>query len=420
MAYKKDLDNVRNLLDALGNPHNKFKCIHVAGTNGKGSVSHMVAAVLSHASYKTGLYTSPHLRDFRERIRIDGAMVPKEFVVSFTARIKPLIETIEPSFFEVTVAMAFEYFAVQNVDVAVVETGLGGRLDSTNIILPEISIITNIGFDHAAILGDTLEKIAFEKAGIIKQNIPVIVGETLPETLPVFIKKASEQQAEIVLAEQEYAIDSVKTAMESLQVELVNKATKEVVAIATDLPGIYQQYNLRTAYTALKILQHNGWELTQQEMLHGLKHVSSNTGLLGRWQVLHKKPWLVADVAHNSEGIVQLVRHIQAMENEVGDVHVIYGTSADKDLQGILPLFPKHWHYYFTKAQLPRAMNENDLRHHAATFQLFGPAIAHIMPALEFVVKNAAPNDLIVVSGSIFLVGEIDEPTVNSLFRPNA
>ncbi len=420
MAYKKDLHNVRSLLDALGNPHKKFKCIHVAGTNGKGSVSHMVAAVLSNSSYKTGLYTSPHLRDFRERIRIDGAMVPKEFVVSFTAQIKPLIEIIEPSFFEVTVAMAFEYFAMQHVDVAVVETGLGGRLDSTNIILPEMSIITNIGFDHATILGDTLAKIAFEKAGIIKQNIPAVIGEALPETLPVFIEKAKEQQAELILAEQEYAIGSVKTAMESLEVALVNKATKEVVTIETDLPGIYQQYNLRTAYTALKILQRNGWELTQQEMLLGLKHVSSNSGLLGRWQVLHKKPWVVADVAHNAEGIVQLVQHIQAIENEVGDVHVIYGTSADKDLQGILPLFPKHWHYNFTKAQLPRAMNENDLRRYAAAFHLYGPAFAHIMPALGFVIKNASPNNLILICGSVFLVGEIDEARVNSLFDPNA
>ncbi len=412
-AYKKDLHNTIILLEALGNPHQLFKSIHIAGTNGKGSTSHMLAAVFHKAGYKTGLYTSPHLYDFRERIRVSGGqqldMISKDFVVDFTERINPLIEEIEPSFFEVTVAMAFAWFAHREIDIAIIETGLGGRLDSTNIITPELSIITNIGWDHMNLLGDSIDKIAWEKAGIIKKGIPVVIGETLPETKPVFEQKADDCRAEVLYAENKYEIQNIQPGIEQISLTLQNNTTGQAETFFCDLPGIYQQFNLRTVITALNQLRKQGWKLSNDHIHEALQQVKSLTGLGGRWQVIGRNPYVVLDVAHNEAGMQQLLKQMATLQKEIGfeKIHMVIGMVKDKDIDKVLGLLPPAYHYYFTQAQLPRAMPYAELKAKAGKFNLSGEAFPTPDIALEYARSIASENDLIIVCGSVFVVAEV-------------
>ena len=404
-AFKKDLTNTLEICEVLGNPQKKFKSIHVAGTNGKGSVSHMLAAVLQTANYKTGLYTSPHLKDFRERIKVNGEMCDEDFIVTFVEKVKPLIEKIQPSFFEITVAMAFSYFAEQNVDVAVVEVGLGGRLDSTNIITPELCVITNIGFDHMNMLGDTLEKIAYEKAGIIKENIPVIIGETFPETKPVFEKVAKEKNAPLIFAgNNRYAADWNHNHNQ-LNVTVVEKEKDEHITYRLDLPGIYQRKNLVTVLETIKCLQKKGWKIEDEQIHKGLSQAKKITGLHGRWEVIHQKPTVVLDVAHNVDGIKQLVEQIEL--STYNDLHIIIGMVKDKEIEKILEQLPKFAKYYFTKAQIPRALPTTELALKAARLELKGNIYNDVNTALKEALQHANEEDLIIVCGSVFLVGEL-------------
>lgn len=412
-AYKKDLTNTLALLKALGNPHHSFKCVHIAGTNGKGSVSHILASIFHVSGYKTGLYTSPHLYDFRERIKTSTGplleMCSENFVIDFVKKLKPEIEAIEPSFFEVTVAMAFSYFAEQQVDIAIIETGLGGRLDSTNVLLPELSIITNIGWDHMDILGNTLPEIAFEKAGIIKPNVPVIIGESLAETQPVFEKKARECNAPIYWAEEEWEIMMVETRMAAIDVCLQQKKLQTLVKITCDLPGMYQQYNIRTVVTAVEKLQDKGWKLPNEALVKALTEVKNTTGLWGRWQLIGKNPVIVLDVAHNVNGIEVLLKQITHFEKtgEIEKVHLVMGMVKDKDIGKVLTLLPTHYLYYFTQAQLPRALPFSEMQANAGKFGLTGNGFAEVNEALQAAINEANPKDLIVVCGSIFLVAEV-------------
>lgn len=405
-AIKKDLHNTIELCEALNNPHKKFKTIHVAGTNGKGSVSHMLAAVLQTAGYKTGLYTSPHLHDFRERIKVNGEMISEEFVVEFTERIQPQIDLIHPSFFEITVAMAFDYFAQQQVDVAVVEVGLGGRLDSTNIITPELSIITNIGWDHMNLLGDTLEKIAGEKAGIIKPGIPVVVGEVITETKPVFENRAKEQQAVLHVATDEFNIISKEQSNGYLFVEAEDVKSKLLQSYQLDLPGIYQTKNILTVLTAIKLLQQKEWNISEQQIYTALSQVKKINGLHGRWETIHQHPSVIVDVGHNEDGIKQIVA--QLAETTYNKLHIITGMVKDKEVEKVLSLLPKDATYYFTHAHLPRALPEDQLQAKAAVFGLKGETYPDVNNALSIALKNASADDLILICGSVFLAGEVD------------
>ena len=406
-AYKADLVNTIRLLDQLGNPQQKFKSIHIAGTNGKGSTSHMLAATFQTAGLKTGLYTSPHLRDFRERIKIDGAMVDEGFVIDFTQRIQPLIEEIEPSFFEITVAMAFEYFAQKRVDIAVVEVGLGGRLDSTNIILPILSIITNIGRDHMNILGDTLEKIAYEKAGIIKDGVPVIIGEALPETKAVFEKIAAERKAPIIFANEKRWVAEWQTNNHFLEVSVAkNELTQDHKKYQIDLPGIYQLKNVLTVIEAVDQLHSMGWAITHEHLQAALPHVKKLTGLYGRWQVLQQHPTVIADVGHNEDGIKQIVQQLEL--TTYNQLHMVIGFVKDKEVSNVLELLPKTATYYFTKAQIERAMPEEILQSLAVSNGLRGQSYSEVNMALKQALANATKDDLILICGSVFLVGEVN------------
>lgn len=404
-AIKKDLTNTLILCDRLHNPQQRFKSIHVAGTNGKGSVSHMLAAILQSCGYKTGLYTSPHLKDFRERIKVNGEMITQEAVVRFTEAIIPSINEIQPSFFEITVAMAFDYFADQEVEFAVIETGLGGRLDSTNIVMPELSIITNIGMDHMQILGDTLEKIAWEKAGIIKDIIPVIIGALQPETAPVFKAKAAEKNAPIFFADTQRYVDEYKNEMQELVVTVVDTASNEKQKIHLDLTGIYQTKNIVTVLAAVNQLKKLGWEIEEKDMLYGLRHAKKITGLHGRWEVVHHDPAVVLDVAHNEDGIKQLVAQIEFTDYH--NLHIVIGMVKDKEVEKIMTLLPREATYYFTKAPIPRAMPEDQLALIATDHGLKGHQYADVNTALITAVNRANKDDLIVVCGSVFVVGEV-------------
>lgn len=404
-AFKKDLTNTILLCEHLDNPHQKFKSIHVGGTNGKGSVSHMLAAIFQKAGYKTGLYTSPHLYDFRERIRINGELVSEEFVVSFVERIKPLIEKIEPSFFEITVAMAFEVFAEQNVDIAIIEVGLGGRLDSTNIITPELSVITNIGMDHMNMLGNSLEEIALEKAGIIKKNIPVVIGEWLPQTKPVFEKKANEAGSDIVYADEVFDEVSHEIHPGFLKIRYKEKGGNSV-SIQTDLPGIYQVQNVRTVLTAIKTLKQLAWKLDEETVLSALKNVKQTTGLMGRWEVIRQEPAVVLEVAHNKDGIEKMLQHLEQVSYQ--QLHIILGMVKDKDVEQVLDLLPANANYYFTQAHIPRALPSDQLQEKAKKLLLSGETYEDVNTALKTALQKAAKQDLIIVCGSIFLVAEVD------------
>ncbi|MEZ5105079.1 MAG: folylpolyglutamate synthase/dihydrofolate synthase family protein [Draconibacterium sp.] len=408
VAYKNSLENTLRLDELYGHPHKCFKTIHVAGTNGKGSVSHMLASVLQSAGYKTGLYTSPHLKDFRERIRINGQVIPEQEVVDWVENyiINNEMWKIEPSFFELTVAMAFDYFAKQKVDVAVIEVGLGGRLDSTNIITPEVSVITNIGFDHTNLLGETLQLIAAEKAGIIKHEIPVVVGKTQPETKPVFDRMANEKNASIYFADSQYNAVYALMGMDGKQTVHLEKDNDDIFpGLKLDLTGIYQLENLPTVLKTLDVLKEREFSISEESIYEGLESTIKNTSLLGRWQVIGNNPLIVCDTGHNEDGIKMVVQQIK--NTPFKTLHFIFGTVGDKDPERILRLLPKNAVYYFTRANIPRAMDEKELAKKAAEEQLNGNAYSSVVEALNSAKANAEVNDLIFVGGSTFVVAEI-------------
>jgi len=405
-AYRKDLDNTIRLSEFLGRPERRFPSVHVAGTNGKGSTSHMLAAIFQSAGYRTGLYTSPHLKDFRERIKVNGQMIRQDFVVDFVQRIRPLSESIDPSFFEVTVAMAFEYFAVEKVDIAVIEVGLGGRLDSTNIITPELSVITNIGYDHMNMLGNTLPAIAFEKAGIIKKDIPVVVGEHHPETAPVFEQRAKDEGSSLTYADQQRYIYDWHYHRHHLIAEVsTNPLSDDKEIYQLDLPGIYQTKNLITVLAATHLLRARGWNLEPAAVHHGLQHVKKLTGLHGRWELIYEHPDVILDVAHNEDGMRQLVRQIEVTDHE--ELHIVIGMVGDKDIQRALALLPSSAYYYFTKADIPRALPEDKLAEQARAYGLQGSIYPSVTEALKAARSHAKARDLIIVCGSVFVVGEV-------------
>ncbi len=365
----------------------------------------MLAAVLQTAGYKTGLYTSPHLKDFRERIKLNGEMIPEDFVVDFVARIQPLIVTIEPSFFEITVAMAFDFFAQQQVDIAVIEVGLGGRLDSTNIITPELSVITNIGWDHMNMLGDTLEKIAFEKAGIIKPGIPVVVGETIQATRPVFEAKAEKERATILFAAEHAYTPEWQEAPYTLQLTVAYKNNDERRNYELDLQGIYQAKNILTVLAAIKELQQLGWEISESDIHTGLRHTKKITGFHGRWDIIHRQPLLVLDVGHNEDGIKQIAEQLEITDHD--QLHIIIGLVKDKEADKVLSLLPKQAVYYFTRAQIPRALPEDQLAEKGNSIGLAGAHYPDVNTALKQAFAHAKKQDMILVCGSVFLVGEV-------------
>ena len=382
-AYRKDLHNTILLSDYLGNPERRLKLIHVAGTNGKGSTSHMLASILQVAGYKTGLYTSPHLKDFRERIKINGKEISEEFVTDFIELHKPFFETNNLSFFEMSVGLAFDYFEKKQVDVAIIETGLGGRLDSTNIITPLLSVITNIGLDHVQFLGNTLEAIASEKAGIIKPKIPVVIGEYTSETKSVFDTKTKETQSDIYFAS-----------------DLINET------FPSDLIGNYQVSNKKTVLQAIKVLNaENKFKISDENIQFGLMNVVKNTGLFGRWQQIHEHPKVICDTAHNKHGLKIVMK--QVSNEKFDQLHIVLGMVNDKDLGEILPLFPKNAIYYFCKPNLFRGLDVSVLQEQAAKLSLFGQAYNSVSEAYESALKNATENDFIYVGGSTFVVAEI-------------
>lgn len=409
-AYKEDLFNTIELCKVLNNPENKFKSIHIAGTNGKGSTSHFIASVLQEAGYKTGLYTSPHLKDFRERIKINGKMISEEEVCDFVSKYKIDFERIEPSFFELTVGMAFEHFAKHNVDIAVIETGLGGRLDSTNVISPLLSVITNISYDHTALLGDTLEKIAIEKAGIIKTNTPVVIGES-SEIDFVFIEKAKKENADITFASQNLkAIDECQIIDEGknlLQYNIVDAKTQSVVypKIKSELLGSYQCFNIPTVLTALTKLAQVGFTIQKNHIHSGLKNVIHNTSLLGRWYVLNKIPLTVCDIGHNKSGIAQVLYQISKTKHN--HLHFVLGMVNDKDIDSVLVMLPLNATYYFCKANIPRGLDVEVLCSKAQTFNLKGEKYNSVHDAYKAAQNNAQVDDLIFIGGSTFVVAEV-------------
>ncbi|MFA9189854.1 folylpolyglutamate synthase/dihydrofolate synthase family protein [Flavobacterium sp. FZUC8N2.13] len=386
-AYKKDLTNTHLLINHLDNPHQNLKCIHVAGTNGKGSTSHMLSSILQEAGYKVGLYTSPHLKDFRERIKINGpdtsGEITEDFVCDFIHSNKTFFEANDISFFEMSVGLAFDYFAKEEVDIAIIEVGMGGRLDATNIITPLVSVITNIGLDHTQFLGNTLELIAAEKAGIIKTDIPVVIGEYLPETKAVFLAKAKENHAEIY-----FASDLISDNYPS------------------DLIGDYQIHNKKTVLQTIKILNtQTDYTINQNNIEAGLLNVVKNTGLLGRWQQLGESPKVICDTAHNKNGLEIVLNQIQ--KEKFNQLHIVLGVVNDKDLDEVLPLFPKNAIYYFCKPNIPRGLEASILKEKANQFGLIGRTYHSVSEAYRSAQESATTNDFIYIGGSTFVVAEI-------------
>ncbi len=407
-AYKGSLENTLVLDQMFGCPHHNFRSIHIAGTNGKGSVSHMLAAILQEAGYKTALYTSPHLKDFRERIKVNGEMIPESYVVDFVLQFLEKNKTIdlEPSFFELTVMMAFKYFALQSVDIAVVEVGLGGRLDSTNIITPELSVITNISLDHTALLGDSLGKIALEKAGIIKHAVPVVIGETNPQTSMIFEGKAKENHASVLFADQ--ILNSSYSFLSTDQKQLLTIRNKDVIlfeSLRLDLLGKYQTKNICTLLCAVLELQKMGWKISESNIRSGLENVTGLTGLSGRWQTIGANPRIICDTAHNEAGIREVV--LQLKQIPFKKLHFVIGMVNDKDIAGVLALLPKEAVYYFTKASIQRALSEHQLMQMATFFGLNGAAYEDVASALLDAKMYADKDDLIFVGGSTFVVAEV-------------
>jgi dihydrofolate synthase/folylpolyglutamate synthase len=403
-AYKANLDNTISICKALGNPEKKIKCVHVAGTNGKGSSSHMLAAILQQAGYKTGLYTSPHLIDFRERIKINGKQIPKTEVVKFVENYKTIFEDIEPSFFEWTVGLAFHYFAEQEVDVAIIEVGLGGRLDSTNVIKPQCCLITNIGFDHVNLLGNTLPLIAAEKAGIIKEKVPVVISQTQLEVLSVFNTKAQSVKAPITFADKQYKVLSHDFQDGLLCIELLEKTTNKAQLYKLDLTGTYQIKNLQGVLTCINSLKQKGFLIEDENILVALQHVKKLTGLMGRWQIIGEKPLIITDTGHNEDGIKEVVKNIERYSYK--KLHMIIGVVNDKDVTTILKLLPKNAIYYFCKANIPRALHEKDLFDLAKQHDLKGKKFNSVSMALSEAKKQAKSDDLIFIGGSTFTVAD--------------
>jgi dihydrofolate synthase / folylpolyglutamate synthase len=408
-AFKKDLTNTVALCEHLGNPQHKFPSIHVAGTNGKGSISHIIAAVLQSAGLKTGLYISPHYKDFRERIKINGQYIPQKNVIDFVANNKNVIERIQPSFFEMTVGMAFDYFASEKVNIAVIEVGLGGRFDSTNVISPLLSVITNISFDHVAMLGDTLPLIAFEKAGIIKPNTPVVIGETHPETLPVFVAKAQECNASLTQADTLLTLTRANANDWEKSVFQV-EGKHQFRDLKVDTAGPYQEKNVVTALTALLVLKEipafkRLKTLEEAHIRHGLANLKTLTRFIGRWQVIGQNPTILCDSAHNEAGIKAAFLAIN--QKNYPNIHIVTGFVNDKDIAKVLTLFPKSAKYYFAKANIPRGLEAKILKENAAKEGLNGRAYSSVKNALKAAKKQAKPADLVLVIGSIFVVAEV-------------
>lgn len=399
-AYKVGLDNSLVLDNIFGHPHRHYKTIHVAGTNGKGSTSHLLAAILQESGYRVGLYTSPHLTDFRERIRVNGEMIDKNFVVDFTKKYRVQFEPVMPSFFELTMEMAFLWFAHQKVDIAVIETGLGGRLDSTNIITPMLSIITNIGLDHMKFLGDTLPLIATEKAGIIKQGVPVVIGEKgNQEVERVFRDKAASLQAPIRFAEEEINdLSAVRAGSRWIF------HTREYHSIICELGGFAQQKNARTLLTAVALLREVGLVIPRDAVYRGFSQVITLTGLQGRWQLLHKKPKIICDIAHNEHGLRDVMEQLKS--EQYNQLHMVFGMASDKDRESVLPLLPKEARYYFTRASVERALDEQLLQEEARAYGLTGERYGSVAQAVATAIKNADENDLIFIGGSSFVVAD--------------
>lgn len=381
-AYKSDLTATINLSKYLENPERDFKSIHVAGTNGKGSTSHMLASVFKEAGYKTGLYTSPHLKDFRERIKINGNMIPEDNILEFVQKHKTYLESSQLSFFEMTVGLAFDYFSSENVAIAILETGMGGRLDSTNIVTPEVSVITNIGFDHTQFLGNNLHSIATEKAGIIKNGVPIVIGETLLDTKPVFEKIAAEKNASISFAEK---IDESE--------------------YSSDLKGVYQQKNIKTVLETIRVLQRQHWIISEENIRVGLLNTIKNTGLMGRWQILKNSPKVVCDTAHNEDGLRLVINQIT--NEKYNKLHIVLGVVNDKDLSLIMPLFPKNAIYYFCRPRVPRGLDASLLRVRALEFGLNGEEYISVAKAYETALNAASNEDFIYIGGSTFVVAEV-------------
>lgn len=410
-ALKNDLSNTIAICEALGNPQNTFPSIHIAGTNGKGSTSSMLAAIFQQAGYKTGLYTSPHLKNFTERIRINGEEMSEQAVVDFVNTNRILIEKIEPSFFEVTVGMAFDYFAKQKVDIAIIEVGLGGRLDSTNIITPELSIITNISYDHTDLLGNTLAEISGEKAGIIKSHIPVIIGEKHLETTPVFLQKAKEMGVPIYFAEDYFFLKNIKSTLweQRFDVEAVSNTlffTESWGQISLDLTGKYQAHNLKTILLATEILAQKGWNLTQKVAKSALSQVKKITGLQGRMTILQEKPLVICDVGHNEAGIRFVIEQLQELSGGK-QLHFVWGMVKDKNHNKVLSLLPKSAHYYFVCPNLPRGLPAQEMKILAADWNLLGNTHESVKNGLEAALSIANENDIIFVGGSTFVVAEV-------------
>ena len=405
-AYKPNLDNTHLLCEAMGNPERGLRCIHIAGTNGKGSVSHMLASILQEAGYKTGLYTSPHLKDFRERIRINGQMVAEEWVADYVTRNKAILDNIKPSFFEMSTVMAFAYFKEMRTDIAVIETGLGGRLDSTNVLSPILSVITNIGMDHMNLLGDTIEKIATEKAGIIKKKSPVVIGEYLPATKGIFIEKANQEETEITFAADHYSVHVVHHQLlgESMVLDIYKDNQLFLSGLACDLTGNYQYKNICTVLQCFENLKAS-LSLNEKHLRNGLLHVMKNTGLKGRWQILSRNPLVICDTGHNEPGIKEVMTMLSSIS--FNTLRIVLGVVDDKDLNKILDLFPTEATYYFCKADIPRGMNAEVLQAKADQFGLTGKTYSGVREALSMALHDSNEDDLIFVGGSTFTVAEI-------------
>lgn len=406
-AYKANLDNTYRLMDVLNQPQHKFKSIHIAGTNGKGSTSHMLASVFQEAGYKTGLYTSPHLKDFRERIRIDGKMIPKHVVTRFINTYFTELEKISPSFFEMSMALAFSWFAKEQIDIAIVEVGMGGRLDSTNVIYPDLTVITNIGLDHTSFLGDTIEKIATEKAGIIKHRVPLIVGQTQTETTPVFENLVKENDASISYADQKWTLNVEERCLLP-QPRIVFSAYRENSGIfpkcVCPLAGIYQEHNYKTVLEACYQLRNIGYRLSNKNIVLGIKNVISNTGFMGRWTVLNSTPPIIFDTGHNHHGLSEVM--LQLKSQTYNQLHIVLGMVDDKDHALLLNLFPKHAHYYFCQPSVPRGLDAEILKGIANRIGIFGECYQSAKSALNAAKKNSLGDDLIFVGGSTFTVAD--------------
>ena len=400
-AYKEGLSNTHKLDEYFGHPHRNFRTIHVGGTNGKGSCSHTLAAILQSAGYKVGLYTSPHLVDFRERIRVNGEMVPEGYVIRFVEKHRSFFEPLHPSFFELTTAMAFNYFAESKVDVAVIEVGLGGRLDCTNIITPDLSIITNISFDHTQFLGNTLAQIASEKAGIIKKGVPVVIGECTEETRPIFIQQAKDTNAPIILSDEENLIISSKSTTSNKRVY----NTKPYKELNGELGGLCQEKNTNTILTAVAQLNNLGYNLNEEDVRKGFANVCSLTGLMGRWQKLNESPTLICDTGHNVGGISYIVNQIE--QQSYKELRIVIGMVNDKDVNGVLAMLPKNAIYYFTKASVKRALDEKQLETLGKEHFLQGRSYTNVMTATKAALEEAEEDDLIFVGGSSFIVADL-------------